>query len=163
MQFRRHRGGPPLGLSRLHIFAVARELLDALRLGCQPHLLLLVRNSLPFLSWSWASGWVLGTLSRRMVWVNGSLFCLSLLLFNSHHYGPYQYQNSAGGWLRPVAFYTAILPFALEEWTSILSTHLGPASRSTGPRQSAAAIVVVGSATVTALAARSWFWWACWR
>jgi len=34
-------------------------------------------NSLTLIGWSWTSGFVLGSLSRRTTWANGSLFCLA--------------------------------------------------------------------------------------
>jgi hypothetical protein len=40
---------------------------DSVALACQ---------CLALVSWSWASGFVLGYLSRRTVWMTGSLFCL---------------------------------------------------------------------------------------
>ena len=44
------------------------------RLACYSSLLV---------SWSWTAGFVLGSLSRRTIWVNGVLFCLVWLLFPS--------------------------------------------------------------------------------
>ncbi len=37
---------------------------------------LLVCHSFLWVSWSWTGGFVLGSLSRRTLWVNGALFCL---------------------------------------------------------------------------------------
>lgn len=36
-------------------------------------------NGLTLTSWSWTSGFVLGALSRRTVWITASLFCLAVL------------------------------------------------------------------------------------
>lgn len=43
---------------------------------------LLVCYSLLLLSWSWIGGFVLGSLSRRTIWVNGAVFCSVWLLFS---------------------------------------------------------------------------------
>jgi hypothetical protein len=66
------------------------------------------------ISWSWISGFVLGTLSRRRMWVNGVAFCLTLAsaaFTEMSRSRPYQY--SVAGWVFPVTFYTAILPLPL--------------------------------------------------
>ena len=36
-------------------------------------------NAITFVGWSWSAGFVLGTLSRRVSWVTGSLFCAFVL------------------------------------------------------------------------------------
>ena len=62
--------------------------------------------------WSWASGFVLGSLSRRTVRLNAILFCLVLFLF-----GPYSSAPPPGSVNAPVfslAFYRVVYPLLVQ-------------------------------------------------
>jgi hypothetical protein len=51
-----------------------------------------ILDCLALICWSWTSGFVLGSLSRRTLWVNRALFCLLLfgeLLAVRHQHNPY--------------------------------------------------------------------------
>jgi hypothetical protein len=59
--------------------------------------------------WSWTSGFVLGSLSRRTLWVNGSVFCLVLfgeLVAVRPHHNPFNPVFS-------LTFYSVVFPLIL--------------------------------------------------
>ncbi len=71
----------------------------------------LIAASLLLVSKSWISGFMLGILSRGVMWVNRTAFCLMLacvVFLEISRSGPYRY--SVTGWVLPLTFYTAILP-----------------------------------------------------
>jgi hypothetical protein len=83
-------------------------------LGLRHGMLQLMAASLLLVLRSWIAGVVLGSLSRRVMWVNRTAFCLTLacvVLAEVSRTGPYLY--SVTGWVFPPAFYTAILPCQL--------------------------------------------------
>jgi hypothetical protein len=64
-------------------------------------------SGLTLICWSWTSGFVIGSLSRRAVWVIGVLFCLVLfgeLLAVRQHHNPYNPE------VWSLTFYSVMLP-----------------------------------------------------
>jgi hypothetical protein len=105
------------------------------------------RASLVLLAWTWASGFVLGALSRRAIWLNGLLFCAALLRG---------------------AFYWALREHAVELSTCAMlaavmsSVFLGVRLGRRPAVHPAIRTMLWIAALVTALAVRSSFWWPGW-
>jgi hypothetical protein len=99
-------------------------------------------GSLLLFCWSWATGFVLGAMSRRTIWFDGILFGLALLFLGSqlNRPGPYQdgvYQYSVDGWPLPLMFYRDP-PADTADNFAIASFSVGYASRSPAPEPLAA-------------------------
>ena len=93
---------------------IAPQTLEETGLTLRHGMVQFIAASLLLVSWSWISGFVLGTLSRGTMWVNGIALCLTLAsaaFTEMSRSGPYQY--SVAGWAFPVLFYTVILPVLL--------------------------------------------------
>jgi hypothetical protein len=118
---------------------------------------LLVSRSLLLACWSWASGFVMGSLSRRTMMVNGALLGGLLLLTGlAGRLVPYQYDVS-GGWF-PLTFYTVLFPL-MRNTTFVLLPLLGGMHQGGGRVRSALVQTIAwATAIVTALAARRGFW-----
>jgi hypothetical protein len=61
--------------------------------------------------WSWTSGFVLGSLSRRTVWINGALFCL--VLFGGTLGSTTSARNSFNSPVFSLTFYNVLFPLIL--------------------------------------------------
>ena len=124
-------------------------------------IVLLALSSLLLFCWSWATGFVLGAISRRTIWFNGVLFCLALLFLGSQLNRPYQdgvYQYSVDGWPLPLIFYTAILPLILQT-TLILLPSLWGMHQGLQPPSRLLQTILWVVAVVIALSVGSWFSW----
>ena len=113
-------------------------------------IVLLVSRSLLLVSWSWASGFVLGSLSRRAVFANGAMFCLVVFsgeLLSTPMSRVFSLTLSA--WL----------PLVLMAVLVLLPSLWGMYQGFRRVRRPLIQTVLWAAAIVTALATRSWFWW----
>lgn len=62
---------------------IKRAFLDQTALTAHSGIVRLFCYSFLLVAWSWTSGFVLGSLSRRTIWLNGALFCCLVCLFFS--------------------------------------------------------------------------------
>ena len=123
------------------------------RFGLRQGIVQLIAASLLLVARSWISGFVLGRLSRGVMWVNRTAFCLMLagVLFTEiPRQDPYRY--SVTGWVFPLTFYTAILPLLL-----LAALVLMPSLRGIARGRSLAVpdwrIVILWTASIVVLAA----------
>jgi hypothetical protein len=124
---------------------ILKETGITLRRGLGP----LAISSLVLVCWSWASGFVLGRMSRRTIWIHGPLFCLALLWGEilaapKHQLG--------------VTFYSLMFPLALQLLLVLLPALWGmrmgllPATRPL-------IYAILWAAAIVTLAGWRWFWW----
>lgn len=97
--------------------------------------------------WSWTSGFALGSLSRRTIWVNGALFCIVWLIFSGTLHGIPSLRLSSVPKLPTVLF---LLPF-------IGGVYRGLRSGTLGLRQ--AIFFATAIASLTAVAIWRGNWW----
>lgn len=93
---------------------IDQRMLAGTEMGLRHRMLQSAAASLLLVSRSWISGFVLGVLSRGVMWVNRSAFCLTsacVVFTEISRSRPYRY--SVTGWVFPLQFYTAILPLLL--------------------------------------------------
>jgi hypothetical protein len=137
------------------------KLLADIELTVRHGIVLLVSRSLLLVCWSWTSGFVLGSASRRTIWVNGSVFCFVLLLgalpIGSPNHQNYQY-NVDGG-LFPLTFYAVILPLMRLTFFVFLPAAWGMHQGRGLATRPLVQTILWAAAIVMALTARSWFWW----
>jgi hypothetical protein len=74
----------------------------------------LISGSLLLGSWSWISGFALGSLSRRTIWVNGTLFCIVVISVFASISANRRYHYDVSGGVFSLTFYTLIFPMMLQ-------------------------------------------------
>jgi outer membrane protein assembly factor BamB len=117
----------------------------------------MVCGALVLIPWSWTVGFVLGSLSRRAIWVNGALFYLiwlyGLLWGPKPPYGEYDVLEGN--------FYRIVLPLTVQAFVfllpSIWGVHQGLRLGTLRVRQTI--VVTIAFATMTALAIWTGGWW----
>ena len=113
-------------------------------------------------AWSWASGFALGSVSRRTIPVNGALFCLVVLLPGLCQALPaWNYRSSFGV---PSAFYRAIFPLIVQTVAVLLPAVWGmyQGLRSAKiPRALRAILWASVVTTMASLAMGNWIWVLC--
>jgi hypothetical protein len=119
--------------------------------------LLLACGSLLLALWSWSNGVVLGSLARRSVWVNGTLFCLILFYLGMPVKHRYRYDVEGG--LFPLSFYNVMLPLILQMLFILLPSVQGMRQGRAREMRPVARAMLWAAAIVTALVIRGWFWW----
>lgn len=107
-------------------------------------------ESLAVIAWSWVSGFVLGSLSHRTIWINAALFYLVWLSFGASRLIAF-----------PLTFGGAVLPLTLETLffllPSISGIRQGLRRRALGTQYAILLATVVG--ILTALATWTGGWW----
>jgi hypothetical protein len=122
-------------------------------------IVLLIRGSLLLGAWSWSSGFVLGLLSRRTIPINGTLFCLVLLLGALWGTLPNrQYLYDVNGRMFPLAYYTSIFPLILHAVLILLPSLWGIYQSHRIARLPTLQTTLWAAPFVIALAARGLFW-----
>jgi hypothetical protein len=119
--------------------------------------LLLACGSLLLALWSWSNGVVLGSLARRSVWVNGTLFCFILFYLGMPVKHRYRYDVEGG--LFPLSFYNVMLPLILQMLFILLPSVQGMRQGRAREMRPVARAMLWAAAIVTALVIRGWFWW----
>jgi hypothetical protein len=123
----------------------------------------LVCHSLLLACWSWTAGFVLASLSRRAIRVNGPLFCLMLLL--GERWGAPKYHYYVAGAVFPKTLYSVMLPLILLAVLVLLPSLWGMLQ---GLRQSTLPLphAVFWAATIAAMTVlvrpTSALWWSNW-
>jgi hypothetical protein len=118
----------------------------------------LSRISLLLFCWSWAIGFVLGAMSRRTIWINGTLFCVASLFWAFAYQMPFPYMYGVRGWPLPLWFYTGILPLILQA-ILILLPSLGGMYQGLQPPTRLRQTILWGVAIAIALLVRGSFKW----
>lgn len=132
-------------------------ILEQIGLTARSGVVHLVCASLLLGSWSWTSGLVLGSLSRRTVWVNGTLFCVVLSVVELSATLNRQYRYSVSGGVFSFTFYRVILPLILQLALVLLPALWGMRQGlRLAPRPLGKTILWV-AAIVAMLAIRDWF------
>jgi hypothetical protein len=125
-----------------------RDLAHAIGNVCLGYLMLIV--------WSWTTGFALGSLSRRAIWINGALFCLVLFggTLGSTTAGLHNPGNAA---IFSLTFYRVALPLIVRTVLIVLPAVWGMRNGFRLPtlRVPQAFVCAVLVATLTALNARS--------
>ena len=135
---------------------------------CIPGVLL---SYLALVCWSWTSGFLLASLSRRTIWLDGALFCLMLLIGGSLEgpwlLGPSLMRQLAGGFdpnrvVFALRFYRMLFPVIVQAvlvflpfvWGIRQSLRLGKL-----PLPFRAILWVTAFATLATLLTQSLVWW----
>ena len=106
-------------------------------------------QSLAVIAWSWVSGFVLGLLSRRTIWITGGLFYLVWLVSGATHL------------IFPFAFDSAALPLTLQVVLFVLPSVWGMhrGGRVDTLRVRHTMLLAAGIATLTVLTTWTDGWW----
>jgi hypothetical protein len=126
-----------------------------LRHGIPP----LVCGSLLLFSWSWICGYVLGTLSRRTIWFNGSIFYLVLFLTGIWGASPIrEYQYRVDGNAFALSLYTAILQLKVQAALVVLPSVWGMYQSGRPGALPLGKTILWAAAIVAALVVQDRFW-----
>jgi hypothetical protein len=121
--------------------------------------------------WSWASGFVLGSFSRRTTLVCGALFCLVALFAVSLGTAPYllpgqsHFDDGSHDPVFSLAFYSLILPLLIQMVVVVMPSVWGMKQggrMTTGTPLLRTLLWASAFVTVTVLAIRNWGWVLCW-
>jgi len=141
------------GASQLYVWIIRNyryidpALLEQTGLTLRDGIPILVCYSVLLGCWSWTSGFALGSLSRRTIWVNGALFCIVWLIFSGAVHAIPSLRLRSVPKLPTVLF---LLPF-------IGGVHRGLRPGTPGLRQ--AIFFAAAIASLTAVAVGSGRWW----
>jgi hypothetical protein len=119
------------------------------------------------LCWSWASGFMLGSLSRRTIPVNGALFCLVVLfakLLEAPPPGRNDSNVDSNDAVFSLTFYSVMFPLILQAVLILLPAVWGMHQGrrlATLPPMLRTILWTFAIATITALAIRNWGWVLC--
>src|SRR5262249_53571671 len=128
------------------------------------------KQYLILICWSWASGFMLGSLSRRTIPVNGALFCLVVLFAELLEAPPYllpgrnHFGNSgANAVVFSLTFYGLMFPLILQGVLVLLPSVWGMHQGGLAKRPPLLRTILWASAvvTITVLATRNWGWFLC--
>ena len=114
--------------------------------------------------WSWATGFMLGSLSRRTISVNGALFCLVVLFAGLVQAPPPAGFSDPNAAVFSLMFYGVMFPLIVQAVLVLLPSFWGMHQGlrlATFPRQLRMILWASAVVTVVVLAIRNWGWILC--